>query len=340
MEDDIGRDRCNPIDFLHRPESRRWRDRGGPLRSPFSRGGVRHQTHQHLAVVGTPEEVDEGGGSIFETVDHGFADFDLPRLQPTDHIEERLGVSVFEIEGRKALLTRQGHVLYRRGKSLVDEATRLERAARNLAKGQEQELRLAVEGLFPTWLLLRCLDQFAAEYPETRIELFETVMGGTDEMLLSGAVDLAICADTLPAGHRGEVLMRYRAIAAAAPFHPLHQIGRELAMEDLKGHRHLVIRDSGLQRVRHSVWNVTEQRLTVSHKSTSIRAACIGMGFAWYPEDWIREELAAGQLKPLPLREGAERWGAMYLVYPDPDGAGPGARRLGDIIIHAAQGVA
>ena len=82
--DQIGRRRCNPIDFLHRPESRRWRDRGGPLRSPFSRGGVRHQTHQHLAVVGTPEEVDEGGGSIFETVDHGFADFDLPRLQPTD----------------------------------------------------------------------------------------------------------------------------------------------------------------------------------------------------------------------------------------------------------------
>lgn len=39
-------------------------------------------------------------------------------------IEERLGVSAFEIEGRKALLTRQGHVLYRRGKSLVDDALR------------------------------------------------------------------------------------------------------------------------------------------------------------------------------------------------------------------------
>ncbi len=255
-------------------------------------------------------------------------------------IEERLGVAVFEIEGRKALLTTEGRILYRRGKSLVDEATRLERAAENLAKGQEQMLSLAVEGLFPTWLLLRCIERFGEEAPETRIELHESVMGGTDELLLSGAVDLAICADNLPAGHTGEVLLRYRAIVAAAPFHPLHQLDRELGVEDLKGHRHLVIRDSGLQRQRPSVWSVTERRLTVSHKATSIRAACMGMGFAWYPEDWIREELAAGQLKPLPLKEGSERWGAMYLVYPDPDAAGPGARRLGDIIRQEARALA
>lgn len=252
-------------------------------------------------------------------------------------IEERLGLSVFVIEGRRAVLTDDGKVLYRRGKSLLDEAIRLERAADNLAKGREQELRLAVEGLFPTWLLLRCLDRFGEHHPETRIELYESVMGGTDELLVGGAVDLAICADNLPAGLTGDVLMRYRAIAAAAPFHPLHQLDRELAVEDLKAHRHLVIRDSGLQRVRPSVWNVAQRRLTVSHKATSIRAACMGMGFAWYPEDWIREELDAGQLKPLPLKEGAERWGAMYLVYPDPDGAGPGARQLGTIIHEEAR---
>jgi len=58
----------------------------------------------------------------------------------------------------------------------------------------------------------------------------------------------------------------------------------------------------------------------------------MGMGFAWYPEDWIQEELRSGQLKPLPLRNGAERSGFLYLVYPDPDGIGPGAIELGRII--------
>lgn len=252
-------------------------------------------------------------------------------------IEDQLGLPVFRIEGRRASLTRDGEILYRRGKALVDEAVRLERAAHNLARGREQMLSLAIEALFPTWLMLRCLDRFGELHPETRIELHETVMGGTDELLQAGAVDLAICADNLPAGHTGDVILRYRAICAAAPSHPLHRQNRPLAIQDLKGHRHLVIRDSGSRRVRPSVWDVTERRLTVSSKATSIHAACTGMGFAWYPEDWIQEELRTGQLKPLPLQSGAERSGSLYLVYPDPDGAGPGALELGQIIRDAAR---
>ncbi|WP_440657438.1 hypothetical protein [Ensifer adhaerens] len=34
------------------------------------------------------------------------------------------------------------------------------------------------------------------------------------------------------------------------------------------------------------------------------------------------------------------RWGAIYLVYPDPDAAGPGAQRLGEIIRHEARALA
>ena len=77
---------------------------------------------------------------------------------------------------------------------------------------------------------------------------------------------------------------------------------------------------------------VTNQRWTVSNKATSIRAATLGLGFAWYPEDNIREELSTGQLKILPLREGAARIAPMYLIFADPDAAGPGARRLAEIV--------
>jgi DNA-binding transcriptional LysR family regulator len=58
----------------------------------------------------------------------------------------------------------------------------------------------------------------------------------------------------------------------------------------------------------------------------------MGMGFAWYPEETVRGELTRGELKPLPLREGGDRPGDLYLVFADRDYAGPGALRLAQII--------
>jgi DNA-binding transcriptional LysR family regulator len=245
-------------------------------------------------------------------------------------IEALLGVKVFEVIGRKAHLTSTGEVLYRRAKALLEEAGALEVAADSLAAGWEPELRLAVEIIFPTWLLLQCFARFAEERPQTRIELYESVLSGTEEALLQRTVDLAICSQ-VPPGFVGDPLMRLRFIAVAHPEHPLHQLGRELTLQDLREHRHLMIRDTGSQR-RSGSWLGAEQSWTVSHKATSIHAASMGLGFAWFPEEWVRDELERGVLKPLPLREGGERWGNLYLVFADRDYAGPGALRLADII--------
>jgi len=245
-------------------------------------------------------------------------------------IEALLGVKAFEVIGRKAQLTPTGEVLYRRAKALLEEAVALEGAAGSLAAGWEPELRLAVEIIFPTWLLLQCFARFASEQPQTRIELYETVLSGTEEALLQRRVDLAICS-RVPQGFAGDPLMRLRFIAAAHPDHPLHRLGRDLTMQDLRQHRHLIIRDTGSQR-RSGSWLGAEQSWTVSHKATSIHAAGMGLGFAWYAEDWVRNDLARGVLKQLPLREGGERWGELYLVFADRDYAGPGALRLAEII--------
>ncbi len=251
-------------------------------------------------------------------------------------LENLLGVKAFEIKGRKAVLTPAGEVLYRRGKSLLEEAARLEHAAGHLARGHEPEIRLAVEILFPTWLLLECLASFAAERPETRIELLESVLGGTDEALAAREVDLVI-GSAIPPGFVGDVLMPVRFICAAAPSHPLHRLGRELILEDLRAHRHLIVRDSGARRTRKAGGWQNENRWTVSNKATSIRAALMGLGYAWYAEEIIREELERGALKPLPLREGAEQRGTLYLIFADRDAAGPGALRLAELIRHGVR---
>lgn len=246
-------------------------------------------------------------------------------------IERQLDIKLFEIQGRRAVLTPAGEILCRRARHLVDEATRVEQAATHLAAGWEAELRVAVEIVFPTWQLLECLATFAEQCPETQLELHESVLGGTDELLLGGHVDLAVCTH-VPTGFLGDLLMPVNFVAVAAPSHPLHALGRTISLEDLRQHRHLLIRDSGSTRTRTVAWQGAQTRWTVSHKATSIRAACMGLGFAWYPREVIREELASGQLEPLPLAQGAERAGALYLVFADPDAIRPGAQRLADMI--------
>src|ERR1043165_4300192 len=136
-------------------------------------------------------------------------------------IERLLGVKIFEIKGRKAVLTEPGQVLYRRAKVLLDEAAALERGASEMAKDWKPEIGIAVEVLFPTWLLLECLAEFAKERPETRIEVYETVMSGTDELVAQGKVDLAIGPRALnPIA--GDTLVVIRGIAVAHPLHPSH----------------------------------------------------------------------------------------------------------------------
>ncbi len=245
-------------------------------------------------------------------------------------LENLLGVKVFEIQGRKAELTATGRLLYRRAKLLLDEAGGLERAARTLSAGWEAEITLSMEVVFPVWLILRCLERFGADAPHTRIELIESVRRGGQESLITGQADLAVIHH-VPPGFLGESLMRLRFIPVAHPDHPLHRLDRPLGLEELRGHRHLVVRETGSRRDSSTMLEAP-QRWTVSNMSTSIGAACRGYGFAWFPEDKIRAELREGSLKPLPMKEGGERYAELYLVLADRDAAGPGVLRLAEII--------
>jgi DNA-binding transcriptional LysR family regulator len=251
-------------------------------------------------------------------------------------LESLLEVRAFEIQGRKAVLTEVGQMLYRRARVLLDDAGDLERAARKVSAGWEAEIGLAVEVLFPTWMMFNCLSQFGAESPQTRIEWVETVLGGTAEALHDGVADLGIAA-RVPQGLAGEPLMAMHFVPVAHPEHPLHKLGREITVRDLRKHRQLVVRDSSAQRDKKSELLEVEQRWTVTNMSTSIGAVSRGHGFAWLPQDKIRTELEEGSLAILPLRGGRERTAQIYLMFADRDAAGPGVLRLAEIVREEVQ---
>ena len=245
-------------------------------------------------------------------------------------LESQLGVRAFRIDGRKAVLTPTGQLLYRRARYLLDEAAQLERSAQRLSAGWEAELRVAVEVLYPTWLLLGCLNRYGRDDPDTRIEVIESVYRPPHRHVAEGATDSGDLRPKRPAGFTGEPLMRLRFILVAHPDHPLHKLRRKLSMRDLRPYRHLLVRETSPDRSHVPPIDDT-RRWTVSDMGTSIEAARSGYGFAFLPEYKILNELRAGTLKALPM-DGAERHAQLYLIFADGEHAGPGAQRLAEVI--------
>lgn len=246
-------------------------------------------------------------------------------------LEDQLGVRVFEIQGRKAVLTPTGEMLSRRGRYLTQEASLIEASAHTLSAGWEPVVRIASEILFPTEHLLTAMGRFSETSPDTRLEVFETVLSGTADALHERRVDLAI-TPYVPTGFLGNPLMSLELIAVANPSHPLHKLRRKLTARDLRQHRHLLVRDSGLARDEKTTSVDVEQRWIFSNFDTCIEAACQGHGFSWYPRVKIASQLKSGTLKPLTLAAGNTRNVTLYLVISDPESAGPATLHFAKIL--------
>lgn len=253
-------------------------------------------------------------------------------------LQERLNLQLLKVEGRKAVLTTVGEAMLQRARQLLDDAGQMEALAESLTQGWEAEIRLAVDTIFPTSLLMQALHDFAAQdCGRVRVQLREEVLSGAEELLVDGWADIAIVG-RLPAGFLGEQVIMVEMMAVAHPDHPLHHPGGEdISARELARELQVVIRDSGMRRQRDEGWLGAERRWTVSSMDTAVSVIANGLGFGWLPRHRIEEELARGVLKPLPLSKGRSRRVPLYLVFSRSKEAGPGARALADMLTSAAR---
>lgn len=242
-------------------------------------------------------------------------------------LESALGMAVFELKGRRAVPTPAGEVLYRRARHLLLEAESLEAAAGQLSARIEPLVSLAGDVIVPPEQVLSCLSLFSRDFPDTRVELYESVMSGTEDALVQHKVDLAISA-RVPPGFAGEYLMPITFRGVTSPDHPLQHLGRPVSFDDLRHYRQSVVRDSGIHRRYSEGWQEAEQRLTVSHIHTSLEAIRLGLCYAWLPEAYLAEDLASGRLTLLPTEMPSERVHSLYLIFSDRELAGPATRHL------------
>lgn len=242
-------------------------------------------------------------------------------------LEQALGVKLFDIQGRKTVLTEAGKLMLRRGQYLLDEAARIEAVANALSEGVESHLRIAVDGAFIQSIVFQALETVSQRYPQTNMDIIDTVLSGTNELLSKGEADLGLSPFVLSDSLSEEICL-IDFVAAAHIDHPLHQLDRPIDYEDLKAHRQIIVRDSANDSKISVGWFGAEQRWTVDSMRASIDLITQGMGFAWLPVPLICGALKAQVLKPLPLKEGAKRTASFYLNFVDKDKLGPVAREF------------
>lgn len=239
---------------------------------------------------------------------------------------------VLRQEGRRAVLTEAGKVLYRHAEQLLKQANDAEAVARSLAMGFESEVTLAIDSLQDAGSLASPLEQFSVQFPNTRIRILETTLSGTTETLLERKADLVISPE-VPVGFVGRPIAGATLIPVAAPSHPLIACDRKIAETELRGHRQLVLRDSGLRRSIDAGWLQAEKRWTVSHFATSVKLLKSGLAFAFLPQEWIREELANGCLMKLTLETPMDRPAPLFVILSAQQAAGPATQALADLLV-------
>jgi|TARA_B110000971_G_C19910626_1_gene454345 DNA-binding transcriptional LysR family regulator len=246
-------------------------------------------------------------------------------------LNEQLPKPVLSLEGRKAMLTSEGKVLYRYAEQILNAAASAESVAHSMAVGFESEVTIALDVLQRVGGLAVAFEVFSERFPHTRIRVLETSLSGTSEALLEKQADLVI-GGVMPIGFNGAPLTTINMLPVAAPSHPLVKDRKNVSELELQSHRQIVLRDTGTKREQDAGWLGAGQRWTVSHFSSSISLVKTGLAFAFLPDNWIEQELTNGSLHLIPLQESFQRSLPLYLMFADRPNAGPATRALAELI--------
>ncbi|MFT5880355.1 MAG: DNA-binding transcriptional LysR family regulator [Moritella sp.] len=225
-------------------------------------------------------------------------------------MESILGHSLFIVEGRRSVLTELGRSLLPKAQSLQNRALQTETFAKKYQGNLINEINIAVDVLLPLSFVCEVIERFNVIFPNVSVRIYETSLSGASDLLSKGSVSLAI-ASLLPKNTILESLMEIEMVCVCSPESPLAK-QNSVTQQDLKEHRHLIIRDSGNQDVD-SGWLGSHHRLTVSNPFMAMTCALKNIGFGWLPEHLARPHLLEGTLVLVNLAKGANRTVRLHL---------------------------
>ncbi|MDA0117447.1 LysR family transcriptional regulator [Vibrio sp. T11.5] len=252
-------------------------------------------------------------------------------------LEEQLSVQLVEVKGKRATLTEHGQSLLRRANSMLDQAKELEELSQQMAAGVESEIIVAMDHLCDPSLLYRPMAYYLRQNSATSIQVVETSLSKTSDMVTSAQADIAII--TLPVtNYPAQAFSLTSMVPVVSTEHPLAQ-QTSLTMADFATHCQIVIRDLGASQTNEQAQNVgwlkSNQRITVDNFDHAFRAVEQGVGFCRLPTHIIAKR-NQGQLQVLNVEESDCYQVPLHLTLPKGAKTGPVARCFYELLRNGA----
>lgn len=251
------------------------------------------------------------------------------------HLEEGLGLTLFDRSGHRAELTPAGRRMLDEGRRLLERARALEQLARDLRDEWEPTLTLVADGSLPMRPLMRALRRLGERGLPTRVQLVIEYLGGVRERFEREGADLMMPLDF--AGderHIAEPLSPLELLLVARPGHPILARAR-VTRAELAEHVELIVADSRREDApplgRLSLGASQLFRLSDFHSKRE--ALLEGVGIGWMPRHLIERDLAREALRIIPFVVGPSHLFHPHLVRRRGFPMGRAARELHDAIL-------
>ena len=243
------------------------------------------------------------------------------------NLEAQLGVVLFDREAtRKPQLTEAGRAVLSEARTITNGVSGLRAKVRGLLQGLEAEIHVVLDVLLPAARVIDALKAFRAEFPTVSLRLYMEGLGAVTQMVLDRTATIGVCGplDVEVTGLERVGVGSVELIPVAAPEHPLARAGRN-APGAGRDHTQLVLTDRSQLTHGQDRGVIGTQTWRLADLGSKHMLLKEGIGWGFMPEPMVREDVQAGRLVRLDMREykdGIMRLHAIYRTDTPPGPAG------------------
>lgn len=224
-------------------------------------------------------------------------------------LEEQLGITLFQRQGRRSVLTPAGRLILLEGREILQTTTRLANKAKEVATGWEPRISIAIESLQPYPAFFSVLGEFLKIHPTIEIDVCESVLNGGWEALEQGQVDLIVGSPgpvPVQKGFRAIPMVRADLVPVVSWHHELASMAAnpdalQLRLPDV---RRVITHDTSVVDITRSAGLSSDgKHFYVQNIDQKVEAIMAGIGIGHLPRQRIQSQLDRDELVELALNE-------------------------------------